>query len=398
MLGLQELRGIQLRWNGLLEGQRFVALVGIAFLAFFADAPAFGADSAQEPADFGLHFVDGEDVAEAPLLASLMEIHVTGIVARARVTQMFTNPSAQTIEAVYVFPIPDRGAVDQLRLRVGDRETVGVVHETAEAERIYREAESDGRVASLLSMQRSDVFTTRVTQIGPGETVEIEVGLQFTVDYQSGSFRLRFPMVVAPRFPMSGVSSASVTSASVTSARAERSDDEPGIFALPSLLLPPATRRHGNPAAFHVTLDAGFPIAELDSPSHPIEHRRDTEARWIVRLRDELTASGRDFLLTWRPQPGRLPRAEVLVDEFEGERYGLVMIIPPTVAESEGGRLPRETIFVVDTSGSMKGQSLDQAREALHLALDDFSSGDKINVIRFSDQPTALFPSSRPAG
>jgi len=149
-----------------------------------------------------------------------------------------------------------------------------------------------------------------------------------------------------------------------------------------------------NPLSLRVELDAGFPLARLESPSYPVVTRslggHVTEV-WL----DDVPAD-RDFVLRWAPERGQEPRAAIFSEAYGGEHYALLMLLPPD-EESVPPPLPREAIFVIDTSGSMGGSSIGQAREALHLALDRLGPDDTFDVIAFDDAPRALFPDPVPA-
>ena len=142
---------------------------------------------------------DGAPVA-APLLATDVAIDVSGVVARARVTQRFVNPSHDWREAVYVFPLPDDAAVDHLDVRVGTRRIVGVIRERGAARKVYEEAKQSGRKAALVDQERPNLFTTRVAAIGPGEAIEVAIEYQQTLRFVDGAFSLRFPLAITPRY------------------------------------------------------------------------------------------------------------------------------------------------------------------------------------------------------
>src|SRR3546814_8906630 len=118
------------------------------------------------------------------------------MVARATVRQVLHNPSDRWLEGIYVFPLPERSAVDRLTLRIGERVVEGRIMEKAEAERAYRAAADNGQRAGLVSGERPNVFVTSVANIGPGEDIAVEIGFQDSVAYENGVFTLRFPMVV----------------------------------------------------------------------------------------------------------------------------------------------------------------------------------------------------------
>src|SRR5262245_3290465 len=94
---------------------------------------AYGAEGEPSPERQGL-FVDG---VPAPVLGTTVEVRVTGIIARAKVTQIFTNPSKEWVEGIYIFPLPEDAAVDTLKMKVGDRSLLGVVKEKQEARQTY---------------------------------------------------------------------------------------------------------------------------------------------------------------------------------------------------------------------------------------------------------------------
>src|SRR5262245_722005 len=118
---------------------------------------------------------------EAPLVNTEAQISVTGTIVRATVRQHFINPSNAWLEGVYVFPLPERSAVDKLSMEIGDRRVVGEIKEKQEAKKIYETAAASGQHASLVSSQRPNIFTTAVANIGPGEKVVVEIQYQDNV-------------------------------------------------------------------------------------------------------------------------------------------------------------------------------------------------------------------------
>src|SRR3546814_17635989 len=121
------------------------------------------------------------------------------MVARATVRQVFHNPSDRWLEGIYVFPLPERSAVDRLTLRIGERVVEGRIMEKAAAERAYRAAADNGQRAGLVSDERPNVFVTSVANIRPGEDIAGEIGLQDSAASGNGVFTPRLPKLVAPR-------------------------------------------------------------------------------------------------------------------------------------------------------------------------------------------------------
>ena len=150
-----------------------------------------------------------------------------------------------------------------------------------------------------------------------------------------------------------------------------------------------------NPVAIRVELDAGVPLAALESPYHRIDVKAPSDSRREIELAAGTTPANRDFELTWSPRPAAMPQAAWFTEEKDGKHFGLLMLLPPAAARS--ARLPREVIFVLDTSGSMGGASIRQAKEALELALARLQPEDRFNVIEFNSYASALFDTARAA-
>jgi len=331
---------------------------------------------------------DGEAWAAAPVLSTEAVFRVSGTIARARVTQRFRNGTDEFVEGVYVFPLPESAAVDHLRLKVGDRLVEGLIRERSAARAEYQAAAEEGKRASLVEQQRPNVFTTRVANLPPGGEVSVEIEFQQALRFDSGEVRLRFPLVVGPRY-VPGGPVATADDGGGWSPDTDRVPDASHVT--PPVRLVSETRH--NPVRIRVELDAGFPVGSLVSRYHPVLTESWGEGRYRVRLRDPLSPADRDFDLAWTPVEGTMPRGALFEETRDGARYVLLTLFPPAGPAVERSRLPRETVFVIDTSGSMEGPSIQQARRALLFALDRLRPGDRFNVIRFDSVTEPLFPS-----
>lgn len=335
---------------------------------------------------------------EAPMVATDVDIDVTGPVVRARVTQRFENPSDQWVEGVYVFPLPDGAGVDRLRILIGDRAIEGEIRERQEARRIYEEARSAGVRASLVEQERPNMFTNSVANIGPGETVVVQIEYQDQARLVDGAYELRFPMVVGPRYvPAPRV----VQVADAGAAPVIRVNDPVPDAAR---ITPPTLRPEFEPAdtlrlpvTLSARLNAGFTLGEVASPYHAVFVDRTGPSGLEVNLADGAVPANRDFVLTWRAADPDRAQAALFHEERDGEHYLLAMVSPPTALSDQAPRRSRETIFVIDNSGSMAGDSIAQARQALLLALERLDPGDLFNIVRFDDTMELVFPQAVPA-
>lgn len=327
-----------------------------------------------------------------------VHIEINGLVARTRVTQRFVNPTDDWVEGVYVFPLPEDAAVDRLRLLIGERQVVGEIMEREAARQAYTQARDAGQRASLVSQERANIFTNAVANIAPGDAITVEIEYQEALDYRDEAFSLRFPMVVLPRYipgrPILPVGNGDELHGENGTGWSFDTDRVPDAGRITPPVAMPGTGPV-NPLRLSIDLAPGFPVGSLESPHHDINVTERPDGSYVIDLAQADTYAIRDFELVWRPAVAAAPTAGVFTETSGDHDYHLIMLMPPR----EDGidlELPREMVFIIDTSGSMAGASIVQAREALGFALDQLGPDDRFNVIAFNDQPTSLFTHAQP--
>ncbi|HEY3517156.1 MAG TPA: marine proteobacterial sortase target protein, partial [Gammaproteobacteria bacterium] len=317
------------------------------------------------------------------------------------------------LEAVYVLPLPDDAAVDRLTMKIGERVIEGEIHERQAAERIYGEARAAGQRASLVRQTSANLFTTAVANIAPGEHIDITIEYLQTARYDAGEFSLRVPMTFTPRYGAP--------------------DTPEGVSALTSVVLPEplqmlsemaagARSTPRNEALVHAVLAPGMPLEWIGSRTHELSsvHQQGpawSAARPAMKVANGAIANGvfehpppadlyvldtvaprvpmdRDLVISWRPQVGVSPAISALTETVGDTTYALLMILPPAPAHMRNAQ-PREQIFVIDSSGSMAGQSMLQAKAALKDALGRLRGGDLFNIVDFDSATRTLYPAPR---
>ncbi|MEA3054170.1 MAG: Ca-activated chloride channel [Sphingomonadales bacterium] len=362
-------------------GAALFLLVALALLAAGAASRAQGSEE-EAPVEAGalmLHPRGGGADLPAVRLGTHVEVTVTGAIARTRVVQAFRNTGKDWAAATYLYPLPEDGAVDSLRMVIGQRIVVGEIRRREEAAQIYEQAKAKGQKAALVEEERPNMFVNKVANVAPGETVLIEIQYQAPVVHRGGDYSLRLPLVVGPHY---------VPPHTLTSGDAV-ADAE----AVTAPILDP---RHGkiNPVSVEIRLQPGFPIANLMSASHRIAVEAEGEAR-IVRLAEGEVPADRDFVLSWRAAAADTTLG-LFRERVSGADYLMAVLTPP-VEDRKRPVGPREMIFVIDNSGSMAGDSMDQAKASLRHALKTLTPADRFNVIRFDDTMTELFERPVPA-
>ena len=316
----------------------------------------------------------GDDVKPGkgcPLKHTDVKAEISGFLSRVTVVQQFENPFPDAIEAVYVFPLPQNAAVDDMTMRIGDRVVKGKIKRREEARAIYEAAKAAGALASLLDQERPNIFTQSVANIPPGAKVEIEISYVETLKYEEGRYEFSFPMVVGPRYIPGNASG-----------RAGGSRITPPVT-------PPGTRA-GHDISLEVTLDAGVPVRRTASKTHEIDLTQTGENTAKVRLEKKAVLPNKDFVLTYDVAGAKLQDAVLAHHDERGGFFTLILQPPERVTVEDV--TPKELVFVLDTSGSMSGFPIEKAKEVIKLAIDGLYPRDRFNLITFAGRTKVLFP------
>jgi Ca-activated chloride channel family protein len=319
---------------------------------------------------------DGTPRAACPLEHTAVTADVAGFVARVAVTQVFRNPFSDPVEAVYTFPLSERGAVDAMTMKTGDRTIVGQIKRRDEARAIYEAARDAGKTASLLDQERPNVFTQSLANLMPGATVEIRIEYTEPLVFRAGGFELVVPTVVGPRFvPPAGVPDADRVTPPVT----------------------PEGTRAGHDLSIGVAIDAGVPIRDVTAPLHAIDVERPAPDRAVVRLGQDRDIPNRDFVLRWTVAADQVQSAALAHRPASGgDGYVSLVLLPPSRVTPEAAA-PKEMIFVIDRSGSQMGAPLEKAKETIRWILDHLNPEDTVQVVDFGSSSNQLFPAPQRA-
>jgi Ca-activated chloride channel family protein len=368
------------------------SLILLTFLLFMLAAPERPVLAAPSPGEtsgsLAIVGKDGKVTGDCPLKHTDVRAGIDGFLARVTVTQIFSNTAREIVEAVYTFPLPQDAAVDDMTIQIGDRTVRGLIKRREEARAIYEHAKNTGHVAALLDQERPNIFTQSVANILPGAQVTVTISYVETLRYEAGSYEFVFPMVVGPRY-----------------IPGQATGQQAGGWAPDTNRVPDASRitpwvaakgtRAGHDISLELALDAGVPIQELHSNTHVIDVDRQSASRATVRLHDEGVIPNKDFILRYDVAGPQVADA-ILTSPSPGRSKGaggyFTMILQPPARLPESDIQPKELVFVLDTSGSMWGFPLEQAKRVISRALDELYPGDTFNLITFSGDTHIVFP------
>jgi Ca-activated chloride channel family protein len=332
---------------------------------------------------------DGSVSGNCPLKHTEVRGAISGFIARVEVTQTFENSLAEKIEAVYAFPLPENAAVDDMTIQIGNRTVRGVIKQRDEARAIYENARQTGHVTALLDQERPNIFTQAVANIMPGEQVIVTIGYLQTLKYEEGSYEFVFPTVVGPRY-IPGQ-----PTAKQAGGWAPDTDNVPDASKITPPITPQGTRA-GHDISIELAIDAGIPIQRLRSSSHEIDVSRTGASTASVKLKSLAVIPNKDFILKYSVAGDRISDAVLSQAAPANSQLGpggyFTLILQPPARIPESDITPKELVFVLDTSGSMRGFPIEKAKAFVSHALDELYPGDTFNLITFSGDTQILFP------
>ncbi|HXF62201.1 MAG TPA: VIT domain-containing protein [Caldilineaceae bacterium] len=271
-----------------------------------------------------------------------VEAHVDGPAAQVRVTQLFRNQSGQTVEGRFVFPLPPNAAVSDLQMRVDDQVLEGRLLPADEARAIYEQIVRQQRDPALLQYLGQGLFQTNVFPIPPGATRTVQFQYSQLVEQSGGLYHFRFPLRAQP----AGMGSAAPVSLEVELV------NQPGLRT-------------------------------LYSPNHEarVERTSDTSAR--VTMQSKAATQDPAFDLFWGVSEEAIG-INILSYRPAGEDGFFVLLASPQLDVGETEVVARDIVVVLDVSGSMEGEKMEQARRAVDYIIDHLNAEDRFNIISFS--------------
>jgi Ca-activated chloride channel homolog len=263
-------------------------------------------------------------------------------VAETRVVQVFRNQTDRVLEGTYIFPLPPGASVSGFAMTVNGRRVEGSVLEANEARGIYEGIVARMRDPGLVEYMGGNLFRARVFPIPASGDQTVELRFTQTVDYQAGTIHYRYPLRTA-------------------GPQARTLED----FTLSA------------------TLEASAPIRAVYSPTHRIDTTRRGARQATVGFEMGNAALDRDFDLYYTLADSDVGMS-VLTHRGAGEDGYFLMMLAPRSESTEREVIGKDILFVCDTSGSMAGEKIAHAREALRAWVNRLNPDDTFNVLRFS--------------
>ena len=328
------------------------------------------------------------------LLDTDINVTVNGLIATMKIKQVFRNNSDDWVNGRYVFPLPEDGAIDGMTMKIGERVIHGVIKEKQAAKKAFIKAKKAGKKASLLEQHRPNLFSMAVANIPPRSEVHAEIHIIDRVKYEQQTFSLRLPTTLTPRYKLGkrlkiDLEEKQDVQINEQSGWGINTDIVPDVSAI----TPPQTHTKNTQTLssfrFQLELNAGIELKQVSSKTHALNIKNLSEKRALINLKNTTEPMNKDLLLQWTPIKTQAPTAALFQQTIQQEHYVMAMLLPPTAAIKNA--LPRDINFIIDSSGSMSGDSMHKAKESLIYAIQQLSPSDRFNVIDFDNNFTPFY-------
>lgn len=319
-----------------------------------------------------------EDTIPVPLKSVNVSTKIIDFVSEIKVAQRYVNAESNPIEAVYFFPVEEEAAVISFEAKVDDRKISTKIKEKEQARKDYNDAVQNRKTAVLVEETQPDIFQIKVGHLKPNQEAEITITYVSELPVEDGNIKLTIPTTIAPRY---------IPSSDQTEAAKQ-------IASIPYSANTPA------PLSFNFTGLAQSKVNSIKSPSHEfninIEDNPNEfgQFNYSGELSIKTSDMDRDIILYVKPhnpEKQNTPVAFLEEPDVQNKNQGFVGMVS-LVTNFELEEQLTEMVFLVDRSGSMRRDSMDQAKKALELFLHSLPSDCYFNIWSFGSRYDALFP------
>lgn len=278
-----------------------------------------------------------------------VNVKIDGQIATTSVDQEFYNPNSSRLEGTYLFPIPKSAQIDKFTMDIGGKMVEAELLSAAKARAIYEDIVRKLKDPALLEYADRDVFKVRVYPIEPRGKKRIKLSYTQVLQADAGLANYTYPLNTE-KFSAAPVKNVSLK----------------------------------------VELTSDRPLKSIYSPSHTVEIKRHGAQRATVGFEANDVQPDTDFSLYFAPEKDELG-VNLITHKVAGEEGYFLLLASPGLEANERRMATKDVAFVLDTSGSMAGKKLEQAKRALQFCVENLNDGDRFEIIRFSTEVESLF-------
>ncbi len=326
----------------------FAVLAGLA--AALAAAPALRADGFIIPD----HRPGGPPVPPLSVKYHHVKVEIVGQVAKTSVDQVFINHFGRDIEGTYIFPVPEGASVSDFAMFIGGERVKGEILDSREARRVYEDIVRRMRDPGLLEYMGRNLFRARVYPIPANGEKRVQISYTEVLKAENSLVRYLYPLNTE-RFSRDPIRDVSIS----------------------------------------VEIESPVPLVNVYSPTHKVSVRKDAEGRARVGYEEERVRPDKDFVLYYS-----LSKDDVGLSflNWDGPDGGYFMLLAAPRFAAAGERVvAKRLVLVLDSSGSMSGTKIRQAKEAARFIVNHLGRGDEFTLVDFDDGVSAFSDGLLPA-
>lgn len=278
-----------------------------------------------------------------------VNVKIDGQIAATSVDQEFYNPNNQRLEGTYLFPVPRGAQIDKFTMDIGGRMVEAELLPAAKARQIYEDIVRKAKDPALLEYADRDVFKVRIFPIEPNSRKRIKLSYTQVLKADGGLVNYTYPLNTE-KFSAKPIKTVSIK----------------------------------------VEIATARPLKSIYSPSHPVDIKRHGSNRATVGFETTDARPDTDFALYFAPEKDELG-VNLVAHKVGGEDGYFMLLASPGMDTKDRKIMPKDVAFVLDTSGSMAGKKLEQAKKALQFCVENLNAGDRFEIIRFSTEVESLF-------
>ncbi len=280
-----------------------------------------------------------------------VQVRLIDQVAQVQVSQSFVNTGSRQLEVSFVFPLPYDGAIEQMTLLVDGKEYPARLLEADDARRMYEEIVRKNKDPALLEWMGTGLFKTSVFPVPAGAKRTVSLRYSQICRKQEGLTDFLFPLSTA-KYTTHAVEKVSI----------------------------------------RATIESQVDIKNIYSPTHTIEIERPDDRHATITYHSENTVPASDFRLFYDVGQGKVS-TRVLSYRPDSGRDGYFLLLASPKIKAPDAERPKKTVaFVVDRSGSMRGQKIEQAQGALKYVLNNLRKGDLFNIVAYDSSVESFRP------
>ena len=278
-----------------------------------------------------------------------VSVKITDGIAQTTVKQVFRNPNARPLEGSYLFALPENAALGNFAMSMGGKMVQGEVLEKDKAAQIYQSIVARQKDPGLLEYVGRRAFRARIFPIPARGTTTIEISFAETLEARDRLIEYRYPFKT---------------------------------HNFCHQLLKRGT--------VSIEIDSQEPIRAVYSPSHEVQVTKTGDHKAQISWEATKYKADRDFVALYSTSHDRVGATLFAHEEKSGEGAFLLLLAP---SEDKGKVVDKDVVFVVDTSGSMAGDKIEQTRRALKYCVNSLREKDRFEIISFATEPVPLFNS-----